>query len=97
MPAIRYITDTEVIVKPSWSLFQSDGVAAFKISATSPLSPALYAKDLPGGQTQVLNVCWIRRIDCYPAESGEDSAHESITDTQNWLNWNCDLDNPNAS
>jgi len=39
----------------------------------------------------------IKRIDCHPAESVEDSSPERISDTENWLNWNADLDNPNDS
>jgi hypothetical protein len=31
MTAVRYISDMEEIVKASWSLFQHDGVAAFKV------------------------------------------------------------------
>jgi len=46
--AVGYILDTEEIVKASWSLFQHDGAAAFKLSERSPLPPALSAKDLPG-------------------------------------------------
>jgi len=37
-----------------------------------------------------------KRIDRHPAESDEDSSPESISDTENRLNWNGDLDNPNA-
>jgi len=54
MTAVGYILDTEEIVKASWSLFQHDGAAAFKLSETSPLPPALSAKDLPGGRTHML-------------------------------------------
>ena len=54
--AVAYISDTEEIVKVSWSLFQHGGVTAFKLSERSPLPPALSAKDLPGGRTQILNV-----------------------------------------
>jgi len=97
MTAVGYISDTEEIVKSSWSLFQHDGVAAFKLSERSPLPPALSAKDLPGGRTQILNVRRIRRIKRHPVESDEDSAPESISDTEDWLNWNGDLDNPNDS
>ena len=43
----------------------------------------------------MLNVCRIRRIDCHPVDSHDDSAPESILDTENWLNWNGDSDNPN--
>jgi len=54
--AVGYILDTKEIVKASWSLFQHDGVAAFKLSEISPLPPPLSTKDLPAGQTQILNV-----------------------------------------
>jgi hypothetical protein len=54
--AVGYISDTEEIVKASWSNFPHDGAAAFKLSEKSPVPPALSAKDLPGGRTQVLNV-----------------------------------------
>jgi len=97
MTAVGYISDTEEIVKSSWSLFQHDRAAAFKLSERSSLPPALSAKDLPGGRTQMLNVRRIRRIKCHPVESYEDGAPESISDTEDWLNWNRDLDNPNDS
>jgi len=95
--AVGYISDTEEIVKAFWSLFQHDGAAAFKLSDRSPLPPALSAKGLPRGRTQILNVHRIRRINRHPVENDEDSAPESISDTDDWLNWNCDLDNPNDS
>jgi len=44
-----------------------------------------------------LNVRRIERIDRHPAESDEDSTPERISETENWLNWNGDLDNPNDS
>jgi len=97
MTAVGYISDTEESVKPSWSIFQHDGAAAFKWFERSPLPPAVSAKQRAGGQTQVLNVRRIRRIDHHPAESDEDSAPESVSDTEHWLNWNGDLDNPNES
>jgi hypothetical protein len=56
MTAVGYISDTVVIVKASWSNFHHDGAAAFKLLEKSTVPPALSAKDLPGGQTQVLNV-----------------------------------------
>jgi hypothetical protein len=59
MTAIGYISDTEEIVKASWSNFHHDGVAAFKLLEKSPVPPAVSAKDLPGGRSQVWNV---RRI-----------------------------------
>jgi hypothetical protein len=97
MTAVGYILDTEEIVKLSWSLFQHDGVAAFQLSERSPLPPALSAKVLPGGGTQILNVRQIRRINHHPVESDNDGAPDSISNTEDSLNWNCDLDNPNDS
>jgi hypothetical protein len=47
MTAVGYVSDTKEIFKASWSIFQPDGVAAFKQSERSPLPPALSAKDLP--------------------------------------------------
>jgi hypothetical protein len=41
MTAVGYISDPEEIVQASWSLFQHNGVAAFKLSERSPLPPAL--------------------------------------------------------
>ena len=90
-------SDTEEIVKASWSLFQHDCAAAFKLSEISRLPPPLSAKDLPGERTQVLNVRQIRRINCNSVESDKDSPPASISDTEAWLHWNGDLDNPNHS
>jgi len=56
MTAVGNILVTKGIVKASWSHSQHDGVAAFQLSERSLLPPALSAKDLPGGQTQILNV-----------------------------------------
>jgi len=53
--------------------------------------------DLPGGQTQILNVRQIRWINRHPVEIDEDSTPETISATKNWLNWNCDLDHTNDS
>jgi len=97
MTAIGYISDTEEMVKASWSHLQHDCAAAIKPSERSPLPPALSAKDLPGGRTELLNVRQIGRIDCYPVESDKDSAPESISYSENWLSWNGDFDNPNVS
>jgi hypothetical protein len=97
MTAVRYIPDTEEIVKASWSLFQHDGAAAFKLSERLPLPPALCAKKHPGGRTQILNVRCNRRINCHPVESNKDSTSASISDSEDCVNWNCDLDNPNGS
>jgi len=95
MTTVRYISDTEEILKASWSLFQHDGAAAFKLTERSPLPPALSAEDLLEERTQILNVRQIRRINSHPVKRDEDSAPESISDTEDWLNLNGDLDNPN--
>jgi len=97
MLAVEYISDTEKIVKASRSLFQPDGAAAFKLLEKLPVPLALSAKDLPGGQTQVLNVRQIKRIDHHPAGCDVDCLPECISDTENWNNLNGDLDNPNNS
>jgi len=95
MTAVGYISDTEQIVKACWSNFQHDCAAAFEWSETSPVPPALSAKNLPGGQTQLWNVHWIKRIDLHLAKSDKDCAPQTILDTENWLDWNGDWDNPN--
>jgi hypothetical protein len=69
MTAVGYILDMEEIVKASWSLFQHDGAAACKWSERSHLPPALSAKDLPGGRTQIVNVHRIRRKHRHPVDS----------------------------
>jgi hypothetical protein len=97
MTAVGYISDTEEIVKASWSVFQHDGAAAFKLSERSPLPPVLSAKDLPEARTQFQNVCRIRRINRHSVESDEDRAPESVSETEDWFNWNGNLDNPNDS
>ena len=95
MTAVGYISDAREMVNPSWSNFQPVSAAAFKLSERSPLPPALSANILPGGRTPVLNVSGIKIIDRHPAQSDEDCAPESISDTENWLDWDGDLDDPN--
>jgi len=97
MTARGYISDMEEIIKASWSLFQHDGEAAFKLSERSPMPPALSAKDLPGGQTQIFKVHRIGRIKRHTVHSEEDSATHGISDTADWLNGKGDLDYPNDS
>jgi len=97
MTAVGYISDTEEIIKASWSNCQHDGAAAFKLLVGSPLPPALSAKNLPGGRTQVFNIRGIQTIDRHRAGHDEDSAPERSSDTENWLNWKADLENPNGS
>jgi len=83
MAAAGYISDMDETLKVSCSHFQLDGAAEFKLLERLPLPPALSAKDPSEGQTQILNVCWIRTINCHPVESDEDCAPESIADTEN--------------
>jgi len=97
MTAVGYISDTEEVVKASWSLSQHVGAAAFKLSKRSRLPPAVSAKDLPGGRTQILNVGRIPRINRHPVERDKESAPESISDAEDWLHRNCDLDITNHS
>jgi len=97
MTAVGYIADTEEIIKASLILIQHDGVAPLKFSERSPVPPALSAKNLPRGWTQILTVCWIRRINNQQVKCDDGGAHDSISDTKNWLNWNCDWENPKDS
>jgi len=97
MTAVRYISDTEEIFNAFWTNFQPDGTAAFKLSERSPEPLTLSAKDLFGERTRILNVCRINKIDQHPAESDEDSPPKCVSDTENWLSYNGDLDNPNMS
>ena len=95
MTAKESISDTEEIVKASRSEVQHDGVAALNLLERSPVTPGLPAKDLHGGQTEGLNVRQIKRIDRHPAESDDCSSPARVSDTNNWLNWKCDLHHPN--
>jgi len=76
--AVGYISDTEDSIRASWSNFQHEGAAALKLSERSSLPPGLSAKELAGGQTQVLNVRRIRLIDCHSAESDDNSAPKAF-------------------
>jgi len=93
--SVGYISDTEAIVKASWSIFQHDCLAAFQLSERSPLPPALSTKELPGGQTHILKDCRIRTINHHPVQCDEDSATECISETEDCLNWNGNFDIPN--
>jgi len=95
MTAIGYISDTEDIVTAPWSLFHHNGAAAFKLLEWSPFPPALSAKDLHAGWTQILHDHQFRRINHHPVKSDEETTPESISDTKNCLNWNGNLDDPN--
>jgi hypothetical protein len=71
MTAVGYISDTEEIVTSFWPLFEHYGVAGFKWSERSHLTPALSEMDLPGGRTQILNVRHIPRINRHTVEGDE--------------------------
>jgi hypothetical protein len=94
---VGYISDTKVIAKASWSLFQHDGAAALNWAERTPLPLTLSAKDLPGRQAQILNVHQIQRINCHPVNSDEVSTPEGISGAEYWLNCNGDLGNSNDS
>jgi len=49
MTAVKYISDTEEIIKASWSNDQHDGAAEFQFTDSSPLPPARSIQDLHGG------------------------------------------------
>jgi len=57
----------------------------------------LSGKHLTGGQTQILNVGRIRRINRHPVESDEDRTPETNSDTDIQLYWNQEFDNRNDS
>lgn len=97
MTAVRYIWNAKDIVKASWSLFQHTCAASLKLSDRSHRVPALSAKNLPWRWTEIWNVNEIRKINRHPAGSGEDTSPERISDTEDWLNSNGDIDNPNVS
>jgi len=61
------------------------------------LPPALSTKGLTGGGTEIFNVYQIPTIVHHPVGSDDDPAAEIIFHTQNWLNWNGNLDNQNHS
>jgi hypothetical protein len=97
MTAVGFISDRHAIVNASWSLFQHDGAASFKLSERSPWPPALSAKDHSGGRTRISIVCRILRINCHPINIDQDSAPENVFDTDYWFNWNGAFDDPNDS
>jgi hypothetical protein len=94
--AVGYISDTELIVTAFRTNVEHDGAAAFILPERSPQPPAFSAKDLLRGRTQNMNVCQIKKIDRHSVEMNMNCALESISVTENWLDWNGDLDNPNV-
>jgi hypothetical protein len=55
-------------------------------------SPTLVAKDLAGGQLNILNVRQIKRINRHPGNRNEDIGPENISDAEYWVDRNGDLD-----
>ena len=96
MAGVGYISDAVEIIKASWSHFQHDGAAACIFSGRSPLPPAVSANDICGGWTELVKVCRSKIIVHRPAESEEDSAPYSISDTENCHYYNGGFDDPNA-
>jgi hypothetical protein len=97
MTAIEHISVTEEIIKAFWLLIPHNDAAAFKLLEKSPMLASLSAKDIPGVRTEILNVGRIKQIDRHPATCNEDSLLERISDPENLLDWNRDLDNRNDS
>jgi len=97
MTAVGYFSDPEEIVNASWTTFKPHCAAAFKLSERSPQPPALSSIDLPGGRTQLLNICRMKKIDRDQTASDENRAPESISDSGDLLHRNDDLENPNLS
>jgi len=97
MTAIGFIVDTDEVIKASWSNFQHDSAAAFKLSERLPVPPPMSTKSLPGRQIQVSNVLLIKRIDHHPANRARGIPPESILDSKNWLHRNGEFDNLNHS
>ena len=96
MTPVGFVPESEKTSNVSWLSFEQDGAAAFKLSERSPQPPALSARDLLGGRTQILNVRRMKKIDHHLMESDKDSASKSILETKNWLDCNGYLDYPTA-
>jgi hypothetical protein len=72
LTAIGYIPHTEENVNAFRLNFQHNGAATNQFSPRPPVPPAFTAKDLAGGQTQVLNVRLFRTMDHHSVECDED-------------------------
>jgi hypothetical protein len=57
MTAIGYILNNEEIINATWTNFQHDGAAASTLIERSPQPPALSARDVLVGRTDILYVC----------------------------------------
>jgi hypothetical protein len=93
-PSLGYISDSQEIVKESWSIVHHDGEAGFELSGRSPLPPPVSAMDLPEGQTQSRNVHRIGKISSHSIDRVEQWAPETILAPDDCLNWIVVSDNP---
>jgi hypothetical protein len=57
----------------------------------------LSANILPRGRTDILIYFRMRGINSHPVEGDEDSPPQHLSDTEDRVNWNGDLDNPTDS
>jgi len=93
--SVGYILDMEAIVRASWSHLPSWWCGCIYIVRMISFATAFVCEESPWR----INSC----SKCPPnpknqlasIPSDEDSAPESILDTEDWINWNGDLDNPN--
>jgi len=67
--AKEYTSDTEEIPKVSWSNLQPESAAVFISFKRLLVPPALSAKNLAGGRTQILNVYQMHRLNHHSSES----------------------------
>jgi hypothetical protein len=93
MSAVDSISDTEEIFNASWTNLLYISAAALTLSERSPLPPGRCAKNILGGQTKILNVRPIKKLDQHRPESDDNSSPEVISDIEYWIDWNGDLDN----
>jgi len=97
MTAVGYISDTKEIINASWSLFQYDGPAAFNLPKDLLCRHLCLQRTYREDKLIIIYVCRIRRINGHPVESDKDTEPDGVSDTEDWLNWNRDLDHPNDS
>jgi hypothetical protein len=60
----------------------------------SPLPPSISHIDLPGGKTKLYNIHRIWGINGHFGKTDYDSSAKTNSDTDDWLHWNGNLDNP---
>jgi hypothetical protein len=65
------------------------------LTEKSPLPPISSQIDLPGGKAIMWNIHCIRKISWHPSKSLYNSAADSNSETEDWLNWTGDIDDSN--